>query len=50
MEKPHWDRLKELLKEYGNGSCKIDFQDSLPVRVIEIEGKKRDIDLTKEEK
>ena len=44
--KPHWDRLVRKLKEYGNGKVVIEFQDGLPVKIREIEGKDRDIDLT----
>ena len=49
MEKEHWKRLKEELEKYRNGTCKIDFQDALPIRIVEIEGKKRDVDLTRGE-
>lgn len=47
-EKPHWERLKIILKQYGNGRCVIEFQDDLPITIVEIEGRKKDIDLTKE--
>ena len=48
MEKEHWKRLKEKVEEYGNGNCEIIFENGLPVRIVKIEGKDRDIDLTKE--
>ena len=45
--KPHWLQLIEKMKQYRNGTVVIDFQDGLPIRVVTIEGKDRDIDLTK---
>jgi hypothetical protein len=46
-EKPHWERLRELLKQYENGELTLKFQDGLPVLVLEIRGEKNNIDLTK---
>ena len=48
LSKPHWKRLARLTNEAGNGRCEFDFQDGLPICVIKIEGKKKDIDLTKD--
>ena len=50
LKKPHWIRLLKKLAEYGNGRCVIVFQDELPITIIEIEGRRKDIDLTKESK
>ena len=46
--KPHWERLIAMIQERKNGKCVFDFQDGLPIRVVEIESRDRDIDLTKE--
>ena len=46
--KPHWRRLIREVEQMQNGSCTLDFQNGLPVGIREIEGKKRDVDLTKE--
>jgi len=48
-DKPHWDRLKKELIKKGNGKVILYFQDALPIKIEEIEGKERDIDLTKDE-
>ena len=48
IHKPHWDRLARKLKEYGNGQAIIDFADGLPIKIVSIEGKGRNLDLTKE--
>lgn len=47
-EKIHWIRLKAEFEKFGNGKALVFFQDGLPVRIPEIEGKKEQIDLTKE--
>ena len=47
-DKPHWERFKKKIREYSNGRCSFDFQDGLPVLIIEIEGKSKNIDLTKD--
>ena len=47
-DKPHWDRLIKLMGIYCNGKVVIDFQNGLPIRIVEIEGKDRNIDLTKD--
>lgn len=46
--KKHWKNLIRLIEEMGNGECTFTYQDSLPICVIKIEGRKKDIDLTKE--
>ena len=47
QEKPHWKRFKEEIAKWKHGQATIDFQDGLPVKIVCIEGKDRDIDLTK---
>jgi len=47
-DKPHWERLKGLLKTYENGEVVLKFQDGLPILIVEIRGEKNNIDLTKE--
>lgn len=46
-DKLHWDRLKQELAKKCNGKVILYFQDALPIKIEEIEGKERDIDLTK---
>jgi len=47
-EKLHWKRLKEVIEKFKNGKITtLYFEDSLPVRIGEIEGKDKEIDLTK---
>lgn len=48
LKKPHWIRLVRKLTEYGNGRCVIVFQDELPICIVEIEGNKKNIDLSKD--
>jgi len=47
-DKPHWVRLKDLFKCYGNGEATIKFQDGLPLLIVEIRGERNNIDLLKE--
>ena len=44
-EKPHWDKLKDIVKSFQN--CEITFkaQDGLPIKVLKVEGKRENIDL-----
>ena len=46
LDKIHWQRLKEFIEHFKNGRVVLDFQDGLPVKIREIEGKDRDLDLT----
>lgn len=46
-EKPHWIKLKEVVRTFGNGEVVVKFQDELPVLIVEIRGEKNNIDLTK---
>ena len=46
-EKPHWKKLKDIIQDFGNGKAIIVFQDGLPVQIDEIEGEKKNINLTK---
>ena len=46
-EKPQWTKLKAELAKYENGRAVIYIQDGVPVRIVEIEGRKTEIDLTK---
>ena len=48
IRKPHWDRLIRKLQEYCNGQITLDFQNGLPIKIVSIEGKDRNIDLTKD--
>ena len=44
-EKPHWLKLKEVVKTFGNGEMSFKFQDGLPVLIIEVRGEKTNINL-----
>lgn len=47
-EKIHWIKLKEILAHFQNGRVTITFQDGLPILIEDIEGRDKQINLTKE--
>ena len=47
-EKIHWIKLRQYIENFGNGRVILSFQDGLPVHIEQIEGSKKEIDLTKE--
>ena len=46
QEKPHWNRLKDILQQSRNGRARIYWQDGLPVSIEDIETNRKKIDLT----
>jgi len=48
MEKPHWERLKKLVKTMKFGEIKVKIAESLPVRAEVDQSIRLSVDLTKD--